>query len=84
MGGFFGLLVYITRKMGIVAPQWMASGGGGYEIGLIGATAFSGPTVRKGFQRLARSMPIHCTHEMCNFQSNTGPQERSNYLIVAG
>lgn len=62
--GVVTLLVAISRENGLDAPYRMAKGRGGYEIGLIGAAALCGPTVREGFQRLARTMPLHCTHEM--------------------
>ncbi|WP_425045232.1 helix-turn-helix domain-containing protein [Primorskyibacter sp. S87] len=62
--GVVALLVEISRRIGPDAPCRMVKGRGGYEIGLIGAAALCGPTVREGFQRLARSMPRHCTHEM--------------------
>lgn len=62
--GVVTFLAEISRGTSLDAPYRMARGRGGYEIGLIGAAALCGPTVREGFQRLARSMPIHCTHEM--------------------
>jgi AraC-like DNA-binding protein len=58
------LLVEISREAGADAPHRIVNGRGGHEIGLIGAAAFCGPTVRDGFRKLSQTMPIHCTHEV--------------------
>jgi AraC-like DNA-binding protein len=62
--GVVQLLVEISRIAGNDAPHRIVSGRGGFEIGLIGAAAFVGPTVREGFQRISQKMPIHSTHEI--------------------
>lgn len=58
------LLVEIARAEGPDAPYRMVNGRGGFEIGLIGAAAFSEPTIRDGLHGLARAMPQHCSHEI--------------------
>lgn len=62
--GVVQFLVEISRALGPDTPYRMVKGRGGYEIGYIGAAAFCGPTVREGFRRISRSMPVHCTHEV--------------------
>ena len=58
------LLVEVSRAEGPDAPYRIVNGRGGFELGLIGAAAFSEPTMRDGLRRLARAMPQHCTHEI--------------------
>lgn len=58
------LLLEICREVGVDAPHRIVNGPGGDEIGLIGAAAFCGPTVRDGFSRISQKMPLHCTHEV--------------------
>ena len=64
LAGAVRLLVDVARSHGPDTPWQMARDRGGFEIGPIGAAALMGPTVRTGFQRLSRHMPIHCTHEI--------------------
>ncbi|MFD0981851.1 helix-turn-helix domain-containing protein [Tropicimonas aquimaris] len=69
VSGAVRLLVDIARAEGPDAPYRMARERGGFEIGLIGAAALQGPTVRDGFRRLSRQMPLHCTHEVFSVQT---------------
>lgn len=62
--GAVDLLVLIARAEGPDAPHRIVNGRGGFEIGLIGEEAFRGETVRDGLHRVARAMPLHCTHEI--------------------
>nr|WP_255700217.1 AraC family transcriptional regulator [Ruegeria alba] len=62
--GAVSFLAEIARTEGPDAPFRIVGDQGAFEIGLIGAVAFSGSTVREGLQRVARHMRRHCTHEL--------------------
>lgn len=70
--GAVRLLVEIARLEGPDAPYRIVDGRGGYEIGLIGAAALQGPTVRTGLRRISRTMPDHCTHELFTVSDANG------------
>ena len=83
--GVVDFLVAISRDLGPDTPYRLVDGRGGYEIGLIGSSAFCGPTVREGFQRLTHMMPAHCTHEMFVLtETADGLQIRDGWLYKVG
>lgn len=62
--GTVRFLVELSRQEGADTPRRIVDGRGGFEIGLIGAAAFAGPTVRHGFRRVSQKMQTHSTHEI--------------------
>jgi AraC-like DNA-binding protein len=57
------LLGEIAHRNGPDAPYWIVGKYGALKIGLIGASAISGVTVRNGLDQIARDMRHHSTHE---------------------
>lgn len=67
------LLAEISRATAPDTPHRIVKGLGGFEIGLIGAEAFSGRTVREGLHRVSRNIHLHCTHEILSVCDSDGP-----------
>lgn len=66
------LLTEIARVEGPDAPCRIVVGRSAFEIGLMGAAAYSGTSLRDGLDRMVRAMPMHCTHEIFNISDSPG------------
>jgi AraC-like DNA-binding protein len=66
------LLRAIARVDGPDAPHRIVGEGRAFELGMIGAQAFRGATLREGFHVVAKYMHLHCTHEFITVTDGRG------------